>query len=171
MSREKAIEQAIELIEKKANLAEPISNIHPHIYEALVILKNLLESEPPGELKYCKEHRTIHCSCQQREIDRLESENTQLRDGYKVKCDEYNALKLQYDALYSSMAWYDKSQLEELIVQLKAELDAKDEVLKAWRKYMTLRNEGKLSETIQIEKVNAYEKACQLTEQSLKGER
>ena len=25
----------------------------------------------PGELKYCKEHRTIHCSCQQREIDRL----------------------------------------------------------------------------------------------------
>jgi len=96
---------------------------------------------------------------------RLESENSQLKDGYKVKCDEYNALKLQYDALYGSMARYDKRQLEEVIEQLKAELEAKDEALKAWRKYMTLRNEGKLSETAQIEKVNAYEKACQLTEQ------
>lgn len=37
----------------------------------------LLEQAEPeaGELKYCKEHRTIHCSCQQREIDRLTAEN------------------------------------------------------------------------------------------------
>ena len=37
----------------------------------------------PGELKYCKEHRTIHCSCQQREIDRLKAENKRLREALK----------------------------------------------------------------------------------------
>ncbi len=31
-------------------------------------------------LSYCKEHRTIHCSCQQKEIDRLEAENKELKE-------------------------------------------------------------------------------------------
>jgi uncharacterized protein YcfL len=40
------------------------------------------------ELRYCKEHRTIHCSCEQRVIDRqarlienLEAENKRLKEN------------------------------------------------------------------------------------------
>ena len=40
----------------------------------------------PGELKYCKEHRTIHCSCQQREIERLEAELAGSKTLTEIAC-------------------------------------------------------------------------------------
>lgn len=43
------------------------------------LLKDKSEPEPT-KLNYCKEHRTIHCSCQQKEIDRLAAENKVLKE-------------------------------------------------------------------------------------------
>lgn len=52
------------------------------------LLTELAESDNPqskpqaeaGKLTYCKEHRTIHCSCQKAEIDRLEKEVEKQKD-------------------------------------------------------------------------------------------
>lgn len=41
--------------------------------------KKKIRSWDNTKLNYCKEHRTIHCSCQQKQIEQLQAENEQLR--------------------------------------------------------------------------------------------
>ena len=72
----------------------------------------------PGELKYCKEHRTIHCSCQQREIERLEAK---LKEVSQIKYEENLEVNEQNHAY------------QERIKELKVELaDAKSDT-KLWQ--------------------------------------
>jgi len=75
------VRQALALLESAK--AGPTGNGWDDIPEIAAMLKDEAEPEAGeftsidavhGELKYCKEHRTIHCSCQQREIDRLTEE-------------------------------------------------------------------------------------------------
>jgi hypothetical protein len=71
--------------------------------KTLALLKSAkAEQLSVGEFKYCKEHRTIHCSCQQKiidaqqqEIERLERWNQSLRDNEEARVKEIRVIVRQ----------------------------------------------------------------------------
>jgi len=141
MSEQK--QNAMKLVTEAGNLcrAEIDTERRIQVCALLKVALALLETEPPaGELKYCKEHRTIHCSCQQREIDALTAENKQYTDFVQELYRQEPSLKneglenfdgywVRWDQVIKACQWawenehdYDESPLE-LITDLIEERD------------------------------------------------
>jgi len=99
---------------------------------------------PAGELKYCKEHRTIHCSCQQRiidaqqeEIEKLKQANEGLLSGHFCPNPQLSKLASTCDCVHSDRHrkgdWeiIDKLTAEnaKLCEKLELQAEGSDEVI------------------------------------------